>query len=336
MTKSLLIVSPAFQGYNEAFRAAFDAVGYRTSVVLYDQFATLKDKAWNKLAFELPELAGKDTSRARARYLSAPALEAIKASKPDLVLIIKGDALSDEFWEYLAASRIPYVVWIYDEIRRMRFSDERLLSFSKVATYSAEDCAALEAKGVTVQHIANGFDSLTPYREIGHRNEVTFVGAAYQNRMEVMQGLHDAGERVRVYGREWSHDLRDRARTWNRPRPALPASRDISRADAYGVMKGSLANINVHYNQDGFTMRTFETPGVGGVQIIDRPDVNQHYEVGTEVLVYSSIEEILEHTARLRRDIRWANALRDRARARTLAEHTLVHRARTMKEFFEV
>lgn len=335
MPKRLLLVSPTFHGYHDAFKKAFDAVGYETSVVLLDRFATLKEKVWNKTAFELPERVGKDRSAARAVYSTAPVIEAFRAIRPDLVLVIKGDSLSDAWWDELSAAGVPYVVWIYDEIRRMRFSVERLNSFPKIATYSAEDFETLRNSGATAIHIANGFDSFLPYREIGRRDEVTFVGAAYENRISTMQAVHDAGEKVRVYGREWSHDVRDRVRTWNRPRPNLPSHRDISRSDAYGVMKGSLANVNIHFNQDGFAMRTFEVPGVGGVQLIDRPDVAQHYDVGTEVLVYESVPELVELVGRVKSDAVWANKVREAGKRRTLAEHTMVHRAAKMKNFLE-
>ncbi len=335
MAPRLLIVSPAFHGYYEAFKKAFDAVGFVTNVVLVDHFATVREKAWNKVAFELPERVGRDTTAARAAHVSEPVREAFRRTKPDMVIVIKGDALSDAWWKELDASGVPYVVWIYDEIRRMRFSRERLLNFPKVATYSAEDFRDLDSAGATTMHIANGFDSFLEYRESGRRDEVTFVGAAYENRIAVMQAVHDAGEKVRVYGRDWSHDLRDRVRTWNRPRPNLPSHRDISRSDAYGVMKGSLANVNVHFNQDGFAMRTFEVPGVGGVQLIDRPDVVQHYDVGTEVLVYESVAELVDLVGRIRMDKAWANGIREAGKKRTLAEHTMVHRARQMKGFLE-
>ena len=38
-------------------------------------------------------------------------------------------------------------------------------------------------------------------------------------------------------------------------------------------MAGARANVNIHGDQDGFTMRTFETCGVGALQLVDRADV---------------------------------------------------------------
>ncbi|MDK7741890.1 CgeB family protein [Helcobacillus massiliensis] len=330
----LAIITPAFHGYHEAFRAAFEAVGADVTVICYDAFTTITEKIRNKAELELPERLGIDRSAERARRLSAPVIAALREIRPDRVLVIKGDALSDGFWEELEAMRIPTIVWFYDEMRRMQFSDDRIAAFDKIATYSVHDAAELDRRGLTVRHIANGFDTFTPYREIGHRSETTFIGAAYPNRIEAMQYLHDSDVPVRAYGRTWSHDWRDRARTWGSDRPAIPAGRDVSRSVAYGIMRGSLASVNSHFNQDGFTMRTFETPGVGGVHLIDREDIAELYEPDREVLVYRDLDDLVDQVHRLRRDRGLADRLREAGKRRTLAEHTMVHRAREMERFF--
>ena len=70
-------------------------------------------------------------------------------------------------------------------------------------------------------------------------------------------------------------------------------------------MAGAAANLNIHHDQHGSTMRTFEILGAGGLQLVDREDVAVHYEPGTEVLV-----------PRRRRGRRAGLALRDLAWAR--------------------
>lgn len=41
------------------------------------------------------------------------------------------------------------------------------------------------------------------------------------------------------------------------------------------MLAGAAAALNIHGDQDGFTMRTFEACGVGGLQLIDRADVTE-------------------------------------------------------------
>ena len=162
-------------------------------------------------------------------------------------------------------------------------------------------------------------------------DEVVFVGARYPGREALLTDLATSGVPVRAYGRDWSGHPVDRLRTWRLRQPPVPHGRDLPRADAYAVMAGARATLNVHGDQDGFTMRTFEACGVGALQLVDRADVSRHYEPGVELAVFGSPEEAAELARRAATDRPWADGLRAAGRARTLAEHTFVHRARDLE-----
>ena len=81
-------------------------------------------------------------------------------------------------------------------------------------------------------------------------------------------------------------------------------------------------------------MKTFEVPGVGGVQLIDREDVAEYYEPGKEVAVFRDEEELVELCQRAIRDDRWGDSLRAAGRRRTLSEHTWAHRAAKVAELW--
>ena len=66
------------------------------------------------------------------------------------------------------------------------------------------------------------------------------------------------------------------------------------------------------------------------MQVVDRPDVAEFYDPDAEVAVFTSPEELVELARRAIADDRWGDRLRAAARARTLAEHTFVHRARAL------
>ena len=134
-----------------------------------------------------------------------------------------------------------------------------------------------------------------------------------------------------TFGRDWSGHLVDRLRTWRVGAPPIPAGRDVSRADAYDLMTSSVATLNLHGDQDGFTMRTFEAAGVGGVELVDRTDLEGLYERGTEVLTWTTPEELTELCQRAVADAAWTDKIRAAARARTLAEHTFDHRVAVLE-----
>ncbi|QEH93802.1 glycosyltransferase family 1 protein [Dermacoccus abyssi] len=74
--------------------------------------------------------------------------------------------------------------------------------------------------------------------------------------------------------------------------------------------------------------------GSGGVQLVDRADVSEVYVTGEEVLVFENAEELVEIARRVEARPEGFVALREAARRRTLAEHTLTHRAKQLKSLW--
>lgn len=317
----ILLVSPVFHGYWSAFAAALEKLGHDVVVHRYDA-STRRVRVSNALGYRL----GAGAARRARTAMTAEAVRALRETKPDAVVVVKGDALELEWWQALAASGARSAVWLYDELARMDYAAEALSGVGAVFSYSPLDVAELRSQGVEAQLLPDGFDSLTGFTP-RRSAAVSFIGARYPERERLLGMLSAAGEPVEAFGREWSRHPWDVLRTQRWSGAGFPAHRDVSRPAYFGAMAGSLATLNIHGDgHDGFSMRTFEAPGVGALQLIDRADVAQHYEVGSETLVFESDEELLDHVRRARTDPKWANGIREAGRRRTLAEHTLVHR----------
>lgn len=322
----VLIVGPRFHGYLAAMGAALEHLGHGVSVHAYDAADTLAERVRNKALHDLP---GKWTAR-WADWEGRRAAAVLDRERPDALLVVKGDRLGDDWWAAVDRWNGPRVTWLYDEIDRMAYTREQLAAMPVVATYSAADAASLAGTAGTVRHLPLGHDSLLAF----HRRPtgaVTFIGARYPQRKTLLAGLVAAGIPVRAYGRDWSRHPADvlASRHW-RP-PGVPAGRTLARDEAYGVMAGSEATLNIHGHQDGFTMRTFEACGVGALQLVDRADVDVHFEPGREVLVFADGDELAEHAERAIREPVWARGIAEAGRRRALAEHTLVHRMREVE-----
>lgn len=326
----LLLVSPAFHGYWRAYQDAFERLGHSVRTIRYDELSSFSAKARHKIGVELADRVGADGAARHAQAVSARCAEAVRVARPDRVLVIRGDLLGDDFWAAVSEVHARPVTLIYDEVARMDTTYEDLMSHGPVASYSAHDTAELASRGARTAHVKDAFDSRLPFTPVTS-DEVVFIGAVYGQRAPLVEALHAAGVPVRAYGRGWSHHPLDRLRTWNSPRPRTPAARDVPRDIAYGIQAGAVAALNIHEGQDGFTMRTFEIPGVGGLQLIDRDDVAELYEPGKEVLVFHSPEELVDLARRAAVDTGWARSIREAGRRRTLAEHTFDHRVRELE-----
>jgi spore maturation protein CgeB len=331
----VLLVSPSFHGYWRSVARALAARGHEVEPHVYDHFAGLRAKTRNKLRYELPGKVGGDGSPRMRADLTAAAVEAVRESRPQVVVIIKGDVLGSDFWDFLDHLGLPRVVWLYDELRRLTYDESTLMRVGPVASYSAVDAHDLGGLGIRTAHLPLAFDAhIRPPLAGPRRNEVVFVGARYPAREATLLALHRAEVDVRAFGRQWSHHPVDRLRTWDLRRPDLPAGRDLDRGAAYARMEEAAATLNIHGDQDGFTMRTFEACGIGAVQLLDRADVAELYEPGVELATYSSTDELVDLCRRAVRDSAWADSLRLAGRARTLAEHTFDARVRVLEELW--
>ena len=331
----ILIVTPAFHGYGDSIGNALRRRGHEVFVHMYDRYASVLSKARHKLLVELPAQVGVDSRSVAVRRATAETLDVLEAVAPDLVIVIRGDLLGDRFWDSLDASRRPYYVWFYDELRRMPFGMANLARATGVVSYSQLDVAEMQRAGMPAHWLPNAFDrdlAITPGRT--RVDEVSFIGARYPDREQAMLHLRDAGIPVRGYGRDWSGHPADRLRTWSWRRPRLPAERDVDRAAAYAVMARSAATLNMHANQDGFTMRTFEACGSSAVQLIDRTDLAGFYDDGVELASWSTLDELVELCQRARVDRVWSDGLREQGRRRTLAEHTFDHRVKVLEQLW--
>ena len=321
------MVAPLFHGYSAAIADALRRRGHEVLLWHYDDNSTLSLKLRQKLRVELPDrlIQGAGQSYA-ANVVTAAAIHGLRAAKPDIVLVIKGDLLGPDFWSEAAKMGVFRQLWLYDELHRSHHDLEVLTGVDAVMTYSHCDVARLEALGVAPIYVPNAFDATLAQVPAIPTPGVLFIGARYANRAALVDGLAQRGVPVRAVGRDWSHHPWDRLRTWSWKRPDVPALRDMPRAEAYARMAGADANLNSHFNQDGFTMRTFEIPGMGGLQFIDRADVTEFYDPGTEVVIYESLDELAELSRRALSEPGWGKTIGARARARTLAEHTFDHR----------
>lgn len=322
----LLLVSPTFHSYWRSIEEAFSRRGYEVTTVRYDAHDTIREKVRRKLTVEFPNrlhLPGDRRTAERAR-LTDRVLGAIAEFRPDRVVIIKGDSLDERFWD--ATANLPRILWLYDDLHRHPFSMKFLRNVGPVVSYAKAEMEMLRGSDVDAYFVPNAFD---PYRSqpTGRRtHELTFIGSGYANRIQTLTHLAEQGLPVRAWGRDFSRHPTDRLRTMTWKRPPFRGETEVQLERAYQIHAEGAAAIAIHGLQNGHAMRTFEVPGMGGVQLVDRDDVAQFYEIGTEVAVWHDLDELTELSRRALTDTAWAERMRERGRARTLAEHTFDHR----------
>lgn len=325
--RRILLVSPGFHGYWQALAAGLAAHDVEVITHCYDAGGSRVHALGNAVAYRVPV---PELRRRVDREWTSRAVATLRQARPDAVLVVKGDRLGQPWWDALAAARIPYALWLYDELVNMSYRTEFLAELDRVYSYSSADVDALQAAGVAAGFLANAFDSSLAYQPRSVP-AVTFVGARYPEREQLLRAVAQRGIPVIAYGREWSRHPWDVARTRQWRSAGISTRRDLPRSDYYAVMAGSTATLNIHgAGHHGLSMRTFEAPGVGALSLVDRPSVAQFYEPGKETLLFEGADELVDLLARADREPQWADAIRAAGAARTLADHTFVRRMATV------
>jgi spore maturation protein CgeB len=183
-------------------------------------------------------------------------------------------------------------------------------------------CQWIAAEGGLPIYMPEGCDPSQFYPQPGVPQDidVSFVGACYGPRPQMIRALRDAGIDVKVSGPGWG--------------------RDITRAkgdELVNVFRRSKINLGLgavlhSMNITNVKGRDFEVPCTGGGVYLTQynSDLAEHFHIGQEIACYHNFIDMVEQVQfLLSEDARRAEMSR-RARERCLREHRWAHRYLTL------
>ena len=165
-------------------------------------------------------------------------------------------------------------------------------------------------EGATPLYLPEGAnpDVHRPYDE-EKMYDVSFVGQCYGNRPEIIGRLREAGVRVEAFGPGWPSGpltMEEMVRTWSRSKINLGFGGVLGHKETY-CLKG----------------RDFEVPMSGGLYLTEHHDeLVPFYEIGQEIVTYTSFDDLIEKVRRLLSNPEQAEMIRRAGRMRALREHT--------------
>lgn len=172
--------------------------------------------------------------------------------------------------------------------------------------------------GATPMYLAEGADPnfhkpLKKDKDI----DVLFMGQCYGNRKRIVHFLRSHGVQVEAYGKGWQNgfvSFEDGIELINRSKVVL------------GV--GGVGHMSGVQHLKG---RDFEVPMCGAVYLTSfNPELSDWFDIGKEVLCYSSPQNCVEVLSWLLNDTKYQNELRKAALEKSLQEHTWEQRLNYM------
>ncbi|MDQ6734620.1 MAG: glycosyltransferase [Nitrospirota bacterium] len=334
------LVGPIYGGSLPIARyaaAALEELGHRVTWIdhsahhgSYGVMDSLKDQRHRvTLQSRLADLLGELTI---ARMAEDP---------PDLVLALAQAPLSLPLLEHIRRKHFVTAMWFVENYRHLTYWQQIAAGYNHWFVIQKEACEkALRYAGAKqVSYLPMAADPsihrpmiLTPDEQTELGADVSFVGAGYANRRDLLPRLLTKEWTFKLWGNEWDGVS---------PPLASALQRTGSRIDTdtcVKVFNATSVNINLHswtgqgLDPDGdyINPRTFELAACGAFQLVDGRSLLSEVFTKEQVATFSGSDEIVPHVRTWVGDETGRRQMAHAARQRVLSEHTYVHRMRQL------
>jgi spore maturation protein CgeB len=160
---------------------------------------------------------------------------------------------------------------------------------------------------------------------------VSFIGAWRPEREAILSRLQ--GFNLKIWGPDWGRRCRH-----NRAIMKAWQGRSLHGVEFASAIANSKVNLNIidPSNYPAANMRFFEIPVVGGLQVSSIcPEMMDVFRHGEHVFYYQSPEELQSNLETILADDTLREQVAGAAHRKVLAEHTYVHRVRTLLRHLE-
>ena len=263
-------------------------------------------------------------------------IAAAKAAEfqPDLILALAQAPLTPNAIQKLRALKAPVAFWFVEDFRILPYWNEIANSYDHIFTLQDGDFHdELKSKEVRDCYylpqacFSDIHKPLTDENSHAYRADVSFMGAAYHNRVQSFPRLMDLD--FKIWGQGWNLDTPLGRQVQNN-------NKRISTEESVKIYNAAKINLNLHsssyhygINPDGdfINPRTFEISACRSFQLVDnRKDLARMFKVGEEIISFDSLDQMRDQIDYylIRPEERYTIALK--SHNRVLNEHTMEHR----------
>jgi spore maturation protein CgeB len=274
------------------------------------------------------------------RLIGESLIASFHLDPPDLVLGIAQAPLDPETLAKLRRLGIRSAFWFCEDFSVMDYWKEICSSYDVFFHLQPDEYSEpLREAGAYGAPLFLGFDPAhfqRPESEVVPRYDVSFVGAAYHNRLQFLPGLIDLG--LEIFGVHWPES--------SPFKEAMPRPNEwLSPSESAQIFHATRININLHSSPwvdgvnpvgDYLNPRSFELAGAGAFQLVDeRRDLARFFQIGSEVETFADLAQCRQKISYYLEHPQERQEIAERARLRALAEHTYVHRMREAIDVLE-
>lgn len=271
-----------------------------------------------------------------AEVLGLYTVSRLSEDPPDLVLALAQAPLALPIVEHLARKRFVTAMWFVENYRHLTYWRQLARGYQYWFVIQRNGCleALRQAGAQHVAYLPMAADPavhrpmvLPAEEKPEFEADVSFVGAGYANRRQILPRLIAQGWTFKLWGNEWdgAEELQ----------PVLQrGGRRIDTETCVKVFNGTRINLNLHSHTgegldpqaDFVNPRTFELAACGAFQLTDHRALLPELFTTEEIATFRDVEELPELIRTWLAEPAARAATAQQARRRVLAEHTYRHR----------
>ncbi len=267
------------------------------------------------------------------QYMNGALLSHVKTTRPDLMLIVKGDTITPETLREIRLSTPTVIVNVFTDnpILMGNFDAiEPCHHFFVKDTYVVETLQKAGLRNVRylpqcTNHEVHRPMELSPADREEFGAGLALIGSMYPYRHRLIEGLLEFSPAL--WGRGWGKSA-------NAAVAGLWRGRDIRGIAKAKAISASSISLNVHHPFNdirGTNSRTFDVAACAGFQLADyKPDIEPMMKIGAEIVCFRTFDELVDliryYSGRPEERAKIALA----AQARVLSDHTYDNRSREL------
>jgi len=267
-------------------------------------------------------------------------VETLSEKPVDILICMAQAPISAQALTELRNKGVITVLWFVEDYLRFTYWREMAKYYDFVFTIQKGDCIEkMKAAGAgEVHYLPTACDpffhaplDLSPEEKEKWGAPFSFVGAGYHNRVQAFASL--ANYPFKIWGSEWPS-------TKPFDRLVQDESRRVKPEEYIKIFNATDINLNLHSSSerdgvdpsgDFVNPRTFELAACGAFQLCDdRKLLSELFEVGEEIITFSSLEDMREKMEHYLAHPEERKAVCERARARVIRDHSYGRRIEQM------
>ena len=272
--------------------------------------------------------------------LGVISLAHVAEDPPDLVLAMSQAPLSMAVLEQLHRKKILTAMWFMENFRHLTYWQQMIEGYDFWFVMQQASCLeAFKSAGASqVSYLPLAADpaihqpiDLTPHEQQELGADVSFLGAGYHNRRELLPFLLGKEWTFKLWGNEWD----------GAERLAPVLQRNGSRIDtstSVKIFNATSVNVNLHsytgvgFDPDGDSVnpRTFELASCGAFQVIDQRALLPELFDASMMAIVKRPEELVSAVRKYWQEPEQRRAMAEQSRKHVARSHTYTHRMQSL------